>query len=78
MLSTNKPYESSMNSKPQMEEVKQENEKHLAQSIPVLTLKTKQIPQLQHMTSYSPTREEILVPATLKNARSIDTPVNRK
>lgn len=49
-----------------MEEVKPENEKHLAQSIPVLNLKTKQIPHLEHMASYSPPREEHLIPNSLK------------
>ncbi|CAI2360587.1 unnamed protein product [Moneuplotes crassus] len=78
ILSTNKPYESSLNTKPQMEEVKPENEKHLAQSIPVLNLKTKQIPHLEHMASYSPPREEHLIPNSLKNTLSIDIPVDRK
>ena len=77
-LSTNKPYESLFNEKQQqIEELKSDNEKHLAQNIPVLNLKSKQIPHFDHLASYSPSQWETLMIENTKNSSSIETPVNR-
>jgi hypothetical protein len=74
---TNKPYDSHINERRGLEGSKHHSKISLVQSIPVLTMKKKQIPFLDKMSSISPSRYESLVPPKTLDINTLETPVNR-
>jgi hypothetical protein len=77
LIITNKPYDSSINEKQTNDSVRYDEEIHIAQSIPVLSMKVKQIPQLDHFSSMSPSRYDTLV-AVKHMHNKIEAPMDRR
>lgn len=77
LIITNKPYDSSINEKQMNDGTKYDEENHIAQSIPVLSMKTKQIPQLSQVSSMSPSRYDTLEPNKFSQVNTIEAPMDR-